>query len=144
MMTKRYINTAFAYGVAGLLMGAFYREFTKFVGYTGPTTLSVVHTHLLALGMSFFLVVACLEKLFLFSGPKRAPMFYIMYNCGLILTVLMFFMRGVLTALSFNFTTATNAAISGLSGIGHIMLTVGMVLFFINLKKSLPGKALSQ
>lgn len=140
MMAKRYINTAFAYGVAGLLMGAFYREFTKFVGYTGPTTLSVVHTHLLALGMLFFLAVACLEKLFEFSGPKAAPLFYLLYNGGLVLMVLTLITRGVLTALSFNFTAASNAAISGLSGIGHILLSVGMVMFFLKLKKSLPVK----
>ena len=38
--------------------GVFYREFTKFNGYTGVTALGKVHTHLFLLGMLVFLVVA--------------------------------------------------------------------------------------
>ena len=38
--------------------GVFYREFTKYNGFTGMTALGKVHTHLFLLGMLVFLVVA--------------------------------------------------------------------------------------
>ena len=43
--------------------GVFYREFTKFSGFTGKTALYVVHTHYFLLGMVFFLLLLLLEKL---------------------------------------------------------------------------------
>ena len=48
---KRYMNTALLYAVFAMAGGVFYREFTKFNGFTGKTTLSVVHTHYFLLGM---------------------------------------------------------------------------------------------
>ena len=38
--------------------GVFYREFTKYNGFTGVTALGKVHTHLFLLGMLVFLAVA--------------------------------------------------------------------------------------
>lgn len=46
---KRLMNASIVYGVLGLIGGVFYREFTKFNGFTDFTTLSVVHTHYLML-----------------------------------------------------------------------------------------------
>ena len=52
--------------------GVFYREFTKFNGFTGRTTLGVVHTHYFLLGMVFFLLLLLLEKNFsLYRGKDR-------------------------------------------------------------------------
>ena len=42
---KRYMNTALLYAILAMVGGVFYREFTKFHGFTAKTTLSVVHTH---------------------------------------------------------------------------------------------------
>lgn len=50
---KRLMNVSIVYGVLGLIGGVFYREFTKLNGFTDFTTLSVVHTHYLMLGMVF-------------------------------------------------------------------------------------------
>ena len=41
---KKLINTAMIYMILALVMGVFYREFTKFYQFTGITTLSVTHT----------------------------------------------------------------------------------------------------
>lgn len=57
---KRYMNTALVYAVLAMAGGVFYREFTKFVGFTGETTLSVVHTHYFMLGMALFLLLLLL------------------------------------------------------------------------------------
>ena len=63
---KRYMNTALLYAIFAIAGGVFYREFTKFNGFTAKTTLSVVHTHYFLLGMVFFLLLLLLEKSFFF------------------------------------------------------------------------------
>lgn len=55
---KRYMNMALLYAVLAMVGGVFYREFTKFNGFTAKTTLSVVHTHYFLLGMVVFLAAA--------------------------------------------------------------------------------------
>ena len=47
---KKYINIAFAYAIAALISGVFYREFTKINAFTGKTSLAFTHVHLFALG----------------------------------------------------------------------------------------------
>ena len=58
---KRYMNLALVYSILAMAGGVFYREFTKFCGFAGKTTLSVVHTHYFLLGMVFFLLLLLLE-----------------------------------------------------------------------------------
>lgn len=58
---KRLMNVSIVYGVIGLIGGVFYREFSKLNGFTCFTTLSVVHTHYLILGISMILVLFQLE-----------------------------------------------------------------------------------
>ena len=67
---KRYMNAALLYAVLAMAGGVFYREFTKFTGFTAKTTLSVIHTHYFMLGMAVFLLLLLLEKNFSFTGPK--------------------------------------------------------------------------
>ena len=68
---KRYINSALLYTIFALAGGVFYREFTKFNGFTGKTALGVVHTHYFVLGMVFFLLLLLLEKPLL--SPANTP-----------------------------------------------------------------------
>ena len=65
---KRYMNAALVYSLLAMAGGVFYREFTKFNGFAGKTTLSVVHTHYFLLGMVFFLLLLLLEKNFAFEA----------------------------------------------------------------------------
>lgn len=67
---KRYMNLTLLYAVLAMVGGVFYREFTKFNGFTNKTTLGVVHTHYFLLGMVFFLLLLLLEKNFSFTGAK--------------------------------------------------------------------------
>lgn len=55
---KKYLNISLVYAIAAMAGGVFYREFTKFQGYTGVTALGKVHAHLFLLGMLVFLVAA--------------------------------------------------------------------------------------
>ena len=136
---KKYINISLAYAVAAMAGGVFYREFTKFNGYTGTTALGKVHTHLFLLGMLVFLVVALfaehndLKKI----GAFRA--FLVTYNIGVPLTSGMLLVRGVTQVLGMELTAGASAAISGIAGIGHILTGAGILLLLVSLKKSTPS-----
>lgn len=134
---KKLYHAAFTYMIAGLASGLFYREFTKANDFIGDSQLSVVHTHLLALGMLFFLSVLALDKIFNLSGLRMFTAFFWTYNAGLALTTAMMTLSGVLTVQG----TTPSAAIAGISGLGHIGLTAGLVLLFITLGKRVTGKA---
>ncbi|MGO5115959.1 DUF2871 domain-containing protein [Candidatus Avoscillospira sp. LCP25S3_F1] len=135
---KRYINTALLYAILAMVGGVFYREFTKFNGFTAKTTLSVVHAHYFLLGMVFFLLLLVLEKSFSFTGPKTGRVL-VVYHIGLNLTTVMLVVRGVVQVLGTTLSTGMNAAISGMAGIGHILLGVGLVLLLLQLKRSVSA-----
>ena len=123
-MKKQAIMTV-TYMVVGLVSGVFYREYTKLMGFTGETQLSTIHTHALVLGMLFFLIVLALEPNFQLSKMKEYRKFLISYNAGVALTLVMMVVRGILQVQGFE----GNGAISGLAGVGHILVTIGLVFF---------------
>ncbi|MFR2501559.1 MAG: DUF2871 family protein, partial [Coprobacillus cateniformis] len=57
------------------------------------------------------------------------------YNGGLLITVIMLMMRGVLQVLGTSVSSGMNAAISGIAGIGHILLGVGLIILMVILLK---------
>ena len=132
---KRYINLSLLYAVLAMVGGVFYREFTKFNGFTGKTSLGVVHTHYFLLGMVFFLLLLLLEKSFSFTGAKTGRVLAA-YQIGLNLTAVMFVVRGVTQVLGTALSSGMSAAISGVAGIGHILLGVSLVLLLIEIKRS--------
>lgn len=132
---KRYINTALLYAILAMVGGVFYREFTKFNGFTAKTTLSVVHTHYFLMGMVFFLLLLVLEKNFSFTGPKTGRVL-VFYHVGLNLTAVMLVIRGVTQVLGTTLSSGMSAAISGIAGIGHILLGVSLVLLLVQLKRA--------
>lgn len=135
---KKMINTSVIYAVLALAGGVFYREFTKFHGFTGYTTLSVVHTHYFILGMFMFLILALLEKNIAFM-TKKTDRLILAYQAGLHLTVIMLIVRGVLQVITQNSLSAGwNASISGIAGIGHLILGVSLVMLLLDVKKACP------
>lgn len=132
---KKYANSALFYAIAAMVFGVFYREFTKFMGFTGETALSVMHTHYFMLGMVMFLLMLLLEKQFAFTNGKTGKVLLV-YHAGLNLTGVMFLIRGVAQVLGTPLSSGMNAAISGMAGIGHILLGVSMVLLLVQIKKS--------
>lgn len=131
---KKLINTSFIYAILAMIGGVFYREFTKFNGFVGKTSLSVVHVHLFVLGMLFFLMITLVEKQFAITEHKRFKQFFICYNLGMTVTIITFLLRGITQVLSMSLSSGVSASISGISGIGHIILSVGIILFFLILK----------
>lgn len=124
LMMKRYINYSIVYAVLAMVSGVFYREFTKLNGYTDWTTLSVVHTHYFILGVMFFLILGLV-----YFKPNRAVLFY---NFGLNLTAIMLVVRGIVQVLDLN---VVSAVISGIAGIGHIILGVSLILILLDIKR---------
>ena len=137
---NRLLRTAFAYMLLGVLSGLFYREYTNATDTLGiDSQLSILHTHLLALGMLVFLLVLALDALFSLTGRRSFSVFYWTYNIGLLLTVVMQAVRGILT-LDGQDPATTSAAIPGIAGLGHILLTVGLVALFVALKAALADR----
>ncbi|MCI9648770.1 DUF2871 domain-containing protein [Oscillibacter sp.] len=135
---KRYINSALLYAILAMVGGVFYREFTKFNGFTARTTLSVVHTHYFLLGLVFFLLLVVLEKNLSFTGAKTGRVLMI-YHIGLNLTAVMLAVRGVTQVLGLTLSSGMDAAISGIAGIGHILLGVSLVLLLLQIKRGVAA-----
>ena len=135
---KRYMNTALMYAVLAMAGGVFYREFTKFNGFTAKTTLSIVHTHYFLLGVVFFLLLLLLEKNFSFTGVKTGRVL-VVYHIGLNLTAAMFVVRGVAQVLSPALSSGFDAAISGTAGIAHILLGVSLILLLLQIRRSVSA-----
>ena len=132
-MTRKYIKTAFTYGVFGLFIGAFYREFTKFIGFTGRTSLALAHGHSLVLGFIIFLILALFAKNFDSSDIKKEKRFYITYNICLSLSLLSLVVRGFYQIYDLN-QMALDASISGFAGLGHIILAIAFYFLYSFLK----------
>ena len=135
---KRYANAALLYAVLAMVGGVFYREFTKFSGFSAKTTLSVVHTHYFLLGMVFFLLLLVLERDLVFTGERTGRVLAV-YHTGLNLTAVMLWVRGLTQVLSPALSSGLNAAISGMAGIGHILLGVSLVLLLTQIKRSVTA-----
>ena len=134
-MMKRYMNSAILYAVLAMVFGVFYREFTKFNGFTGKTNLSVMHTHYFLLGMFFFLALVLLEKNFHFSDQKNTGKMLVVYHIGLNITALAFLMRGLTQVWGTALSKGMDASISGIAGIGHILTGVSMLLILLKVRK---------
>ncbi|MCI8356878.1 MAG: DUF2871 domain-containing protein [Lachnospiraceae bacterium] len=133
-MIKRYANMALAYAIAAMIFGVFYREFTKFSGFSGQTTLSVIHTHYFLLGMFFSLLLMLIEKALSFSDQNTEKIL-IVYQIGLNITALGFLMRGLTQVWETELSKGLNASISGIAGIGHILTGICLILLLLKIRK---------
>lgn len=138
---KKYINISFIYAIAAIACGVFYREYTKFSGFTGRTTLAFTHLHLFVLGTVMFLLIALFAMATDLTQQKQFRAFMILYNISLPFVVVMFFVRGILQVQNTVLSAGLNAAISGISGISHTILTIALVLFFVALRAATHKKA---
>ncbi|WP_416829012.1 DUF2871 family protein [Ectobacillus polymachus] len=134
---KKLLNTAFIYAILGLVAGLYYRQMTVNYNFTGKTMLSLLHTHIFVLGMFMFLFVLLLEKNFSLTKSDLFNWFYYIYNAGLIITVGLMGVHGTLTVMGIT----TGAAIAGIAGIGHIIISIGFILFFLCLNDRVKAAA---
>lgn len=139
---KKIINTSFIYAILAIVLGIFYREYTKAIGYTGLTKLSILQNLIFNLGVFFFLILAVLNEKLKITEHKYYKVFYILYNLGLIISIFGFFIRGIVEANQMEISKFFNSSIVSITGLGHMTLTITIVMFivilcniFYNLKK---------
>ncbi|GAB2662040.1 DUF2871 domain-containing protein [Saccharopolyspora gloriosae] len=133
-MRKSYF-AAVIYTVLGLLAGVYFRELTKAQEFVGDTQLSVLHTHLLVLGTLVFLLVLLFERVAGLSRSRWFGWFFWTYNAGMLITVGGMAVNGTMTVLG----EPTGAALAGISGLGHTLLTIGLVSLFTAIHRTLPA-----
>lgn len=126
---KTLYNLALTWLILGLVSGVFYREWTKLAEFTGNTQLSTLHTHMLTLGLIVHLVLLALDRGFQLSGHKLFRPTLWVYNAGLVLTVVLMVVRGLLQ-VDGGELPMPDAAISGMAGLGHIIMSIGLGMLF--------------
>ncbi|MGV9665352.1 DUF2871 family protein [Nocardia niigatensis] len=67
-----------------------------------------------------------MDKQFALSGTRLFTGFFWTYNLGLVLTAAMMVVHGSLTVLG----RTVSPAVSGIAGVGHLVITIGFALFF--------------
>lgn len=141
----RLLYTSFTFAIVGVFSGLFYRELTKAHDFTdrSATQLPLVHTHFLVLGFMVLLIVMVLERVFHLSeaAPKLNTWFYWTWTIGVLVTGGMMLVKGTLTVLG---ADASSPALSGIAGLGHILLTAGIVLLFLALRQAVVVGAPAQ
>ena len=132
------LKQAITFLMLGLCGGVFYREFTKAFGWTMYSALRVVHVHLLVLGFLFFLLFfALLQQEKALKSYARPLGVYVI---GLTLTVVAFMVRGIYTITAEGAVLFPDAMLSGMAGIGHILLGIGVVWTMLSLLKEKTHK----
>ena len=129
-MRKFYI-AATVWLAIGLIAGVFYREFTRAHDFEGTTQLSVVHTHSLILGMTMNLLFLVFALVLRIDKDRRFTTFFWVYNAGAAWTVGFLAFHGIRQVLGQDFPES----LAIFAGMGHIIITVGFVLFFVILNK---------
>lgn len=131
---RRVLNLAFIYAVVGMMMGVYYRELSRFMDYEGGTVLGGVHSHILALGMSFMLIVLVLMKVFPLDEIISFRRFLLIYNGSFIWSMMMMTVRGTLEVMELSLSAGMDGMIAGLAGLGHIGVFIGIIFLFRSLR----------
>lgn len=131
---KKLINRSFLYAMLALAAGVFYREFTKWNGFTSKTSLAAMHPHLLVLGAVLLLILALFSRTLPLLEERKFQTFMTLHTIGLPYAVCMMLVRGVLQVMNVPLSKGLDAAISGVAGIGHVILGASIVFMFLALK----------
>ncbi|PID33408.1 hypothetical protein CR969_00875 [Candidatus Saccharibacteria bacterium] len=132
---KKLVNIAFGYAFLALASGVFFREFTKFNDFTEPTSLSLLHVHLMVLGTFMYLILALFSLSTNLLKIKKFSLFQKIYNPGLLLMVATVLAKGIIEVLGIEMSKGLTATISGISGIAHIALGAAFIILFIVLRQ---------
>lgn len=131
-------RAAVVYLTLGLAGGLGYRTLTHAQDFEGTTQLAVVHTHLLVLGFLVMLVLLLLDRTIGLGTHRTFRVGLGVYHAGMALSAGMMVLKGALTVLG---TWTDRPMWAGIAGLGHVLLTVGLALFMLALRRSLAGRA---
>lgn len=138
---KKMYKIALAYLVFGLAVGLFNHEAAYYSGFTGETVMSIVHTHALVLGTAVFMIMPVFMKVFQIDQIRSFARFVVVYNIGLVMTLGFMTVRGATQLFQMNISSFADHMIGGMAGIGHVILTIGVVLLFHAFIKSSEHKS---
>lgn len=135
VLTLLYRSAA-AWTALGLSSGLYYRELTKAHDFAGETQLAVAHTHALALGTLMLLALLSLAAA-LGITARQFRWAVVTWQIGLGLTFAMMLVKGTLQVI--DSSAADSPAFAGIAGLGHITLTVAVVMVFLGVRRALQG-----
>ncbi len=133
-------RSAFAYAIAGLFFGLYFREVTKYFNFEGETVLTSLHTHALVLGMMMALILILFEGVYQTSQEKGFSKAWLIYQIGVWWLLLMNLIRGTIEVSNYAISYALDMSIAGIAGISHITLSVGIIWLLLVIKKSISHK----
>lgn len=133
---KKVYYAALIYMVLGLVSGMFSRYYLQATHFDGDSQLDLLHFHILVLGMLVNLVWLVLDGVYNLSRNKKwFSLAFWHYNGGVVVTLLSMVLIGVRQAAG---AGDVPHVLAGVSGAGHVVLTVGLCMFFYVLFKALP------
>jgi len=113
--------------ILGIFSGAFSRKFTKYYGFFDPTYLKLVHTHILTLGFLTLLGIYLIVRNYDDEKIIEISKAYYTYIIGFTIFIVTMILKGIYTIVSDGKETISLSAISGISGLGHTILTIGII-----------------
>lgn len=137
---KSIWDSSLTFLIMGFAGGVFYREFTKYNSYTGNTHLGKVHVHTIVLG---FVVTMLLFLIIRNQGDitKNILKPFKIYIAGLVLTVCNMMVYGIYDVLGEGKDLISVPMLAGFAGIGHILLSVGLVWALVKTKRDFKIEA---
>lgn len=115
--------------------GAFSRKFTKYYDFVGPAYLKLVHTHTLALGFLTLMAVYLLVKNYDRERILALKKSYYTYITGFTIFIVSMLLKGIYTVVSQGQEIISLDAIYVIVGIGHTVLTIGIIWMFYKIYK---------
>lgn len=137
---KKIMNASIIYFILAMAGGVFYREFTKWNGYTQTTTLGVLHVHLLVLGTVVFLLTAVFAKITNLEQNSLFRKFFVLYNIVLPMMVILMLVRGVVQVIGADLGKMGNGMLSGFAGLSHIGMMIALLMLLLSIKSELCKK----
>jgi len=135
----KFWKFAFIMTIIGLLLGVYSRELMKYYNYDGLTYVTNLHVHALVLGMMIPLLFLVLDHQFPFQHNKGFKSFWILYKVGIIGLLIMNAIRGTLQVMQLDLSSALDASISGVAGMIHTTLAIGMIGLMILIRKGISS-----
>lgn len=127
------LGTALSFLFMGLIGGVFYRELTKFYAFDLPSHLGKIHPHLLVLGFLLLTLLYLVTKNYKENEIQDLKKSLYIYVTGLVFTAINIVLYGIFDVVGENNPSVNLAMLDGLSGLGHIVLAIGLVLLLKNI-----------
>lgn len=132
---RNILGLSYTFLIMGLILGVFYREFTKFYNYRLVNHLSKLHVHVLVLGFLLMLIIYIISKNYDLGKIHYIKIPIYLYVVGFAFTIVNMTLIGIYQVFSPKIKILNQAAIDGFSGIGHIILSVGLVWLILRIFK---------